>query len=63
MDDASGVEEMIVLPIKKTILLNGLMFCIQCNKLFVELEDTKDHGICSLSCGYAFRGLHWSDFI
>lgn len=54
---------MIVFPVKKSIGINSIRFCIQCGKLFAEEEDTKDQGICSLECGYKIRGLHWSDFL
>ena len=54
---------MIIFPIKKVEFINKIRFCIQCWKLFNEQEDTKDQGICSLSCGYKIRGLHWSDFM
>lgn len=54
---------MIVLPKKELIPLKNIIFCIQCGILFNEKDDTKDHGVCSLECGYKLRGLHWSDFI
>lgn len=54
---------MIIFPVKKTISINNIRFCIQCWKLFDEKKDTKDHGICSLECGYKIRGLHWSHFL
>lgn len=54
---------MIVFPVKKTVEINNIIFCVQCGKLFNEEVDTKDHGICSLDCGYKIRGLHWSDFL
>ncbi|HEM6635667.1 MULTISPECIES: hypothetical protein [Acinetobacter] len=54
---------MIVFPLKKAEKLDRLCLCINCNKLFVDAVDSRDHGICSLSCGYAFRGIGWSDFL
>ena len=54
---------MIVFPVKKYIDISNIRFCVQCWKMFEEKEDTKDHGICSLECGYKIRGLHWSDFL
>jgi len=57
------MSDFINISVNKLVKLEGLMFCIQCNKLFIENKDTKDHGICSLNCGYRYRGLHWSDFL
>ncbi|WP_000061843.1 hypothetical protein [Acinetobacter baumannii] len=54
---------MIVFPLKKVEKLDRLCLCINCGKLFVDAVDSKDLGICSLSCGYAFRGISWSDFL
>lgn len=54
---------MIAFPIKKVDYINNIRFCIQCGCLFNESEYTKDHGICSLECGYKLRGLCWSSFI
>lgn len=54
---------MIVFPVKNIEPINNIRFCVQCWKLFNESVDTKDHGICSLECGYKIRGLHWSDFL
>lgn len=54
---------MIVFPVKKTVEINSIRFCVQCWKLFNEEVDTKDHGICSLECGYKIRGLHCGDFV
>ncbi|WNA15572.1 hypothetical protein [Acinetobacter phage HFM1] len=53
---------MIVFPLSKPLSINRIKMCLQCNKLFIESVDTKDHGICSLSCGYAIRGFSWVDF-
>ncbi|HHP6409596.1 TPA: hypothetical protein ACSE3R_003654, partial [Acinetobacter baumannii] len=58
-----GGVSMIVFPLKKAEKLDRLCLCINCNKLFVDAVDSKDLGICSLSCGYAFRGISWSDFL
>lgn len=55
--------QMIVFPIKQVCYINNIRFCVQCGCLFNESEYTKDHGICSLECGYKLRGLHWSDFL
>jgi rubredoxin len=63
MVDVSGAKQMSVFPVKQVEFIKNIMFCIQCGNLFNEQEDTKDHGICSLDCGYEYRGLHWSDFI
>ena len=49
--------------VKKAEKLDRLCLCINCGKLFVDAVDSKDLGICSLSCGYAFRGISWSDFL
>lgn len=54
---------MIIFPIKEVLFINNIVLCIQCRKLFNEQYDTKDHGVCSLECGYKLRGLHWSDFL
>lgn len=37
-------------------------FCEQCGKRFNDWKGNKDPGICSLECGYAYRGLSSRDF-
>ncbi|MDO7225144.1 hypothetical protein Q5M53_02585 [Acinetobacter baumannii] len=54
---------MIVFPLKKAEKLDRLCLCINCGKLFVDAVDSKDLGICSLSCGYEIRGLCSRDFL
>jgi len=53
----------IIFPILNVLKLDGLCLCINCGKLFVQAKDTRDHGICSLSCGYQFRGISAGDFL
>lgn len=53
----------VIFPILNCLELEGLCICINCGKLFVEAKDTKDHGICSLSCSYQFRGISVGDFL
>lgn len=54
---------MIVFPLKKAIKLDRLCACLNCNALFIQSVETKDHGICSLSCGYEIRGLSGREFL
>lgn len=37
--------------------------CEHCGKEFEENPETKDPGICSIHCGYAYRGMSWTDFL
>ena len=53
----------IIFPILNYLKLDGLCICINCGKLFVQAKDTRDHGICSLHCGYQFRGISAGDFL
>lgn len=53
----------IIFPIQNVLKLDGLCLCINCGKLFMQAKDTRDHGICSLSCGYQIRGLSSNDFM
>jgi hypothetical protein len=54
---------MIIFPLKKAEKLDRLCLCMNCNALFIQSVETKDHGICSLSCGYEIRGLSSRDFL
>lgn len=56
-------ELIVIFPMNKVEQLWGLCFCINCGFLFLQNQATKDHGICSLDCGYEYRGIGWSDFI
>lgn len=53
----------IVFPLKMAEKLDRLCACLNCNALFIQSVETKDYGICSLSCGYEIRGLSSRDFL
>ncbi len=59
----SYVGKSFVFPVREIAILKGLCICLNCGKIFVEHPLTNDHGICSLDCGYAYRGISWSDFL
>lgn len=52
-----------IFPISKFTVIEHLCICPVCYKIYIDREDSKDYGICSVDCGMKYRGISWSDFL
>jgi hypothetical protein len=54
-----------VFPIskKRPIIIEHICLCVQCNRVYLEIEGGRDYGVCSFDCGLRVRGMSRSDFL